>query len=169
MLGNSRIPQLVIIAVLILHSLWIVNHLRWVATKQINPWKLGGYGMYTVPPPRVTLQLLDLQNPGAIQRIDPRSYSLERYRAMTKLTNPNRVFRCAHVGSEELKALFEENPQFRGNNLGLLYLEDMFVHEPVSVKRVRQGRVTVNWIGKDFFEYASEFCGNKKTGKVALL
>jgi hypothetical protein len=169
MLARSNIPKLVIIAVLIVHSLWIVNHLRWVATKQINPWKLGGYGMYTVPTPRPSIQLFDLQNPSAVQRIDPRSYSLDNYRAVTRLSNSNRVFRCTHVGAEELKALFEENPQLRGNNLGLLYLEDMFVHEPVSVKRVRQGRVTVTWIGKGFFEFTSEFCGSIKTGKVAVL
>ncbi len=125
--------------------------------------------MYTVPPPRVALTLIDLRNPEAPRRIDPRTYSMTRYREISKLTNINRVFRCAHVKSEELKALFEENPQFRGINLGLLYMENKFVQNPISIKRVGQGRVSVIWIGTGFFEFTSEFCGSRKTGKVALL
>lgn len=168
MLLNSKILNFVIIATLIFHALWIVNHLRWAANEQINPWKLGGYGMYTVPPPRVKLVFLDLQNPDAPRRIDPRSYSLTHYLETTKFTNINRVFRCAHVKPRELKTLFEENPQLRGINLGLLYLEDKFIQNPVSVKRVEQGRVSITWIGKDFFEFISEFCGSQETGKIAL-
>lgn len=165
---NSKVLKFVIIAALIFHTLWIVNHLRWVAAGQINPWKLGGYGMYTVPTPRVSLSLLDFRDPGAPQRIDPRTYSLARYEAMSKFTNISRVFRCAHVTPEELKVFFEENPQLRGNNLGFLFLENKFIKNPVAVKRVRQGRVAIIWTGNDFFEFTSEFCGSRKTGKVAL-
>ena len=34
---------------LLAHVGWICVHLGLVAKEQINPWKLGGYGMYTVP------------------------------------------------------------------------------------------------------------------------
>ena len=162
--ASSRIPQIVVIAVLILHGLWILNHLRWVAAKQINPWKFGGYGMYTVPPPAVRINLLDLRNPAGPVHIDPRSYSLKRFRTVST----SREFRCAHVRSGDLRAFFEENPQLRGINLGFLYIENAFVKNPVAVKRVWQGRVTVTWINNDFFEFTSEFCGSQKTGKVAL-
>jgi hypothetical protein len=168
MSANSKILKFVIITALIFHTLWIVNHLRWVATEQVSPWKLGGYGMYTVPPPRVSLNLIDLQIPGAAQVIDPRTYSLTRFRAVTALTNINRVFRCAHVMPEELKVFFEENPHLRGNNLDFIYLENKFIQNPVAVRRVRQGRVTIIWTGKDLFEFTSEFCGSRETGKVAL-
>jgi hypothetical protein len=165
---DSKILKSVVVAVLIFHTLWIANHLRWVATDQINPWKLGGYGMYTVPDPRVSLNLLDIRFPGAHFIIDPSTYSLSRFRRTTKLTNINRVFRCAHLKRQQLKALFEENPQLRGNHLRLLYLENKFIQNPVSVKRVRQGRVTIIWTGQDFFEYTSEFCGSQETGKVTF-
>ena len=88
---------------------------------------------------------------------------------MTNFTNGERAFRCAHIKAEQLKAIFDENPQLRGINLRLLYLENKFIQNPVSIKRIRQGRVTINWTGKDFFEYASEFCGSQETGKVSLL
>ena len=163
--ARSRIPQFVIIAALILHALWILNHLRWVAGKQINPWKLGGYGMYTVPDPGVTMVLLDLQNPANPRRIDRRRYILKGFR----LATGSREFRCAHIKADDLKVFFEDNPQFRGINVGFLYLERTLVKNPVAAKRVSQGRVTITWLNNDFFEFTSEFCGSKESGKVALL
>ena len=168
MLSNSKIFKFIIIPALVLHTLWILNHLRWVATDQINPWKLGGYGMYTVPDPNVSLFLIDIRFPGGHLILDPSTYSLSRYRMTTKFTNVHRVFRCAHIISDQLKAIFEENPQLRGKNLRLLYLEDKFIRKPVSLKRGRQGRVTIIWTGNDFFEFTSEFCGSRETGKVSL-
>ena len=100
--------------------------------------------------------------------MDPSTYSLTRFRRVSRYTNINRVFRCAHVKPEQLKAFFEENPQLRGRNLRFLYLEGKFIRNPVSVKRVEQGHVTIIWTGKDFFEYTSEFCGSQETGKVSL-
>lgn len=168
MLSNSKILKFAIIPTLIIHSLWIVNHLRWVAADQINPWKLGGYGMYTAPQPNATLSLIDIRFPGGHYFLDPSTYKLSRYRMMTKFTNINRAFRCAHVKPDQLKMIFEENPQLRGNHLRLLYLEDKFIKMPVSTKRVIQGRVTIIWTGKDFFEYTSEFCGSQETVRVSL-
>lgn len=165
---NSKTLNFVIIAALVLHALWIVNHLRWVANGQIDPWKLGGYGMYTVPPPGVTLVLLDLRNPDAPHRIDPRTYRMARYQAMTIFTNIKRAFRCTHIKPEELKVFFEDNPQLRGSNLGFLYLENKFNRNPVAIERVRQGRVTIIWAGRELFEFTSEFCGSRESGKVAL-
>ena len=71
--------------------------------------------MYTVPAPNVTLTLIDIRFPGAHFKLDPSTYSLTRYRKVSKFTNINRVFRCAHIKPEQLKAIFEENPQLRGN------------------------------------------------------
>jgi hypothetical protein len=165
---DSKILKTAIVTILAVHTLWIVNHLRWVATEQINPWKLGGYGMYIVPPPAVKLNLIDIQYPDSHFTLDPSTYSLTRFLMMTKFTNINRAFRCAHIKPEHLKAFFEENPHLRGRNLRFLYLEGKFIRKPVSVKRVRQGRVTIIWTGDDFFEYASEFCGSQETGKVSI-
>jgi hypothetical protein len=165
---DSKVLKFVIFAVLIFHTLWILNHLRWVATGQINPWELGGYGMYTAPEPRATLTLFDARFPGAYFRLDPSTYSLTRYRNVSKFTNIRRAFRCAHIRPEQLKAFFEENPQFRGRNLGFLYTEGKFIRNPVSVRRVEQGHVTIIWTGNDFFEYTSEFCGDRETGKVSF-
>ena len=44
--------KLVIVALVVLHSVWIVVHLNLVSRDLINPWKLGGYGMYTTLTPK---------------------------------------------------------------------------------------------------------------------
>lgn len=168
MLPDSKILKSVVVTVLIFHMLWILNHLRWVANDQINPWKLGGYGMYTKPEPDVTLTLFDIRFPGAHFKLDPSTYSLVRYRKASRFTNIRRVFRCAHVKPDQLLAFFEGNPQLRGRNLGFLYTEGKFIQNPVSVKRVNQGHVTIIWTGKDVFEYTSEFCGSREVRKVSL-
>ena len=41
--------KLLVGLLLLAHAGWICVHLNLVAREQINPWKLGGYGMYTVP------------------------------------------------------------------------------------------------------------------------
>jgi hypothetical protein len=166
---ESKILKTAIITILIVHTLWLSNHLRWVATEQVNPWKLGGYGMYTLPPPAVKLNLIDIRYPDAHFTLDPSTYSLTRYRMMTKLTNINRAFRCAHIKPTHLKAFFEENPHLRGIDLRFVYMEGKFIQNPVSVERVEQGHVTINWTGNDLLEFTSEFCGNRETGKVSLL
>ena len=37
----------IFLVLVVLHSAWILNHLRLHAEGVINPWKGGGYGMYT--------------------------------------------------------------------------------------------------------------------------
>ena len=41
--------KLLVGLLLLAHVGWICVHLNLVAREQINPWKLGGYGMYTMP------------------------------------------------------------------------------------------------------------------------
>src|SRR4051794_1853204 len=129
---ESRFLKFMIGALLIFHTLWIMNHLRWVATGQINPWKLGGYGMYTVPDPQVALTLFEIRFPGTRFELDPTTYSLANYRKVTRFTNVRRAFRCARIESEQLTAFFEENPQLRDRSLVFFYTEGKFIRDPVS-------------------------------------
>lgn len=41
-----------IVGLVVLHSAWIVFHMILVSRELINPWKLGGYGMYTTLTPK---------------------------------------------------------------------------------------------------------------------
>jgi hypothetical protein len=164
---GTRIQQLFVIFVLLIHTAWIANHLRWVANEEVNPWKLGGYGMYTVPAPDVLVDIQGVLPSGATGVLNPESYSLRNFQLSFNRTNRDRVLRCKHVGPENLRAFFDENPNLLGANLIFVFLERQFIRKPVGVRRGEQGRVQVEWIGDRHLVYASLFCGDLVTGEVS--
>lgn len=166
---SSRIQQSFVIFVLVIHLFWIANHLRWVANDQINPWKLGGYGMYTVPSPQVRVEINKVSPSGAIRALDPDSYSLADFQRSFSSTNLDRIFRCASVEPESVRAFFDGNPQLRGTDLIIIFTERVFSRDQVTVKRREQGRVQIQWIDYRNLVYGSQFCENVETGEVSWL
>ena len=157
------IRKWIIAGLLILHIAWIGNHLRWVAGGQINPWKLGGYGMYTIPNPSIRMGIYDANFPD-----DPLRAKSLRYEMATRFTNVLRAFRCADVPAEALLAFFEDNTDLIGRNLAFVYTERQFVRDPPSTKRVMQGVVIVTWQDSQAFTYTNRFCGNEHTASAIL-
>lgn len=168
MFSSARLLQGVVICALVIHVAWIVNHLWWVANDRIDPWKLGGYGMYTVPSPGLRLEIQWVSASGRTGNLNPDSYSTRAIQRSINLTNKDRVFRCAPVSPKSLRAFFEENPSLRGVNLAFVFSELRFVRDPVAAKRREQGRVEVQWIGDNDFVYGNSFCGDIETGQVTL-
>ena len=41
------VRKIILVSLIALHAVWIGIHLNLVSKNLINPWKLGGYGMYT--------------------------------------------------------------------------------------------------------------------------
>ena len=148
----------IIAALLICHIAWIANHMRWIANDQINPWKLGGYAMYTVPDLAARLVVVDPAFSEAPVRV-----SLTRYLAAQRFINPGRVFRCAHMTAEAIRALIYENRHLIGRNIALIITESRFVHDPPSLKRGMQGRVLLTWHDMKTFTFVSNFCGSEHT------
>ena len=148
----------IIAALLMLHIVWIANHMRLVANDQINPWRLGGYAMYTVPLPSSRLVVFEAANLEAPVRV-----SLVRYLAAQRLTNPGRVFRCAHVTTEDLRGLIYENRHLIGRSLLLVISESRFVRNPPATSRQVQGVVEMTWRDMKTFTYVSKFCGTEHT------
>lgn len=167
MFGSARIQQSFVILVLVIHGIWIGNHLLWVADDQIDPWKLGGYGMYTVPSPDVQLAISWISSSGSTRVLDPSRYSLGAFERSVAHTNPKRTFRCAPIESEDLRAFFDENPLLRSLNLIFIFTERRFLRDPVKLERQEQGRVQIQWIDDHNLVYANQFCGTVETGEVS--
>lgn len=148
---------------LILQIIWIGNHMRLVASDQINPWRLGGYAMYTVPSPAVRFQVYDPNLPDL-----PIAVNLLRYEAAGRFTNPWRTFRCSPESSAALRGFFEENGTLIGKNLVLVYSERRFYRDPRSSKREMQGVVGVTWQDERTFTFTSRFCGKEVTETATL-
>jgi hypothetical protein len=163
MLDNIDIRKWIIAGLLILHIAWIGNHVRWVAAGQINPWRLGGYAMYTVPSPSPGMQVYDVNFPETRLKA-----STVRYDAATRFTNASRTFRCANVPSAALLAFFDENKDLIGRNLAFVFTERQFFRNPPTTKRTKQGFVTVMWRNERTFTYTNRFCGKEESASATL-
>ncbi|WP_119275293.1 hypothetical protein [Taklimakanibacter deserti] len=167
MLDNIDIRKWIIAGLLILHIAWIGNHMRWVASGQINPWKLGGYAMYTIPNSELRLGVYLGNRPDAPIIVNTTGYNLA-----TRFTNKARAFRCADVPAAALLAFFEENRALIGSNLVFVYSERQFFRSPpptkIVSKRVLTGTIRVAWQDTQTFTYTNSFCGNKHTASATL-
>src|SRR5262245_1176834 len=95
MLREINFRKWAVVAILVLHVGWIANHMRLVANDRINPWRLGGYAMYTVASPALKMVAIDPDFPDT-----PLVAGFMRYEAAVRFTNATRTFRCADVPGE---------------------------------------------------------------------
>src|SRR5262245_56211162 len=103
MLREADYRKWLLTGLVIAHIAWVANHLRLVANDQLDPWRLGGYGMYTVPSPDVKFQVFDKAEPNSSVPVEKRAFN-----AAQRFTNPSRIFRCAPVTPEALRSFFDE-------------------------------------------------------------
>lgn len=163
MLHNMDLRKWAVAGLLILHIGWIANHMRWVATDQINPWKLGGYAMYTVPAPVAQFQVYDADFPDT-----PALVNGMQYEAAERLTNAGRTFRCAPVPPAAMRGFFEENGNLIGKHLALIYTERRLYRDPRTFKREIQGVIELSWQDERTFTYRSRFCGKEYIQSATL-
>ncbi|MGE4249981.1 MAG: hypothetical protein AB7F09_11345 [Parvibaculaceae bacterium] len=150
-------------ALLVLHVMWIANHMRLVAQDQINPWRLGGYAMYTVPPPGYRVRVYEAGFPDQPLRVNHLQYE-----AAIWFTNPGRTFRCADIPTAALRSFFNENPDLIGRSLIFVHSERRFVRVPPSTKRQVQALVQVNWQDAQSFTYTTKICGKEGSQSATL-
>jgi hypothetical protein len=150
-------------ALVIAHIAWIANHLRLVANDEINPWKLGGYGMYTVPDPNSRYRVVARADQNIPVPIQKRGFDLAQ-----RFTNPARTFRCAPVAPEALRAFFKENRNLIGRDIAIIFSERRFYRTPPSINRELQGGVLVSWPDMNTFTYTNKFCGVESTGSASF-
>ncbi|HUF57244.1 MAG TPA: hypothetical protein VMM55_11865 [Thermohalobaculum sp.] len=162
--GRARLARRVLVGLLLFaHATWICVHLGLVAAEEINPWKLGGYGMYTVPhkDPLVHVFLLDAETqewreiPRAL-----RSFNTYRFNR----ANFWHVFRCRPPSSRSLVAFMEENPHLRYRPMTIVLTEVNFVRQPIAAKREAHATLQIAWGGKERFGYRGEVCGKAVEG-----
>ena len=152
--------------ILAVHTGWICVHLWLVSNERINPWKLGGYGMYTVP--HLNLQthvfLFDRsRNNWAELRREDLQFGTFRFNA----ANDWHVFRCRPFDAEKISIFFEENPHLRFRPLLIVVTEIRFDRYPIKVTREAVQKVEIGWSGKEKFGFRGDVCGKTYSGTVA--
>ncbi len=150
--------HIIIIGLLALHTFWIITHLTLVSKGLINPWKLGGYGMYTKPNYRAKLSVFDISSK---QVVIPRAkYKSSNFRD----ANLRYVFRCRQFNEEVFLVFFQDNPHLANRDLRFVLREKVFSQKPVAVKRETYSAAEIHWPQKDQFTYRGEICGTEYSG-----
>lgn len=154
--------------ILAVHVGWICTHLWLVKNERINPWKLGGYGMYTVPHLnlRTHVFLFDrsANNWAELQR-EPPQFSTFRFNA----ANDWHVFRCRPFDTEKIKIFFDENPHLRFRSLLIVVTEIRFFRYPVKITREAVQQVEIAWSGEEKFGFRGNACGETYSGTADYL
>ncbi len=152
--------------VLGLHLGWLGTHLWLVSEERINPWKLGGYGMYTVPfpAPLTHVYLFDTAARGwaELERGTFNSYAFDS-------ANHDFVFRCRPLGAAALTAFLDENPHLRFRPLTLVVSEVQFSRAPVAAERMPVITAQLAWGGRSKFAFRGEACGTSFAGESDYL
>ena len=163
---ESRYLKIFIINLLVLHAIWVSAHLLLVSQELINPWKLGGYGMYTVPhdQPRThvflqegkTKRWTELENSG--NRLVTRNF--EQF-------NHNNIFKCRFPSERSLVGFFDENPSLRRKPLVIAVSKIVFSRYPIKIERRIQTQIEIAWSSnREWFGYRGKICGRDYSGKV---
>lgn len=165
---EPRARTFLIFGLLLLHVGWIGYHLTMVAGQKINPWKLGGYGMYTVPhlDPWTHAYLFDGTKRQWVElnRADGLFGTFKFNRA-----NALHVFRCRPFSSESLVSFFDENPHLRNRPLTLAVSEVQFDRNDASHKRNLIKSAQIVWPSQTAFAYKGESCDQPFEGVANYL
>ena len=152
--------KIALVGLILLHSAWIIVHLNMVSQGRINPWKLSGYGMYTIPNPKPQLFVYDMNfSPYFVppSEVKPKGFIKKNWAF---------VFRCRPYTESSLIAFFQENPDLVNRKLRLATVERKFFRNPIRQKRLPQAQMDIRWPEPGTFEYAGRFCDKLYRGKV---
>ena len=156
------IGKIILLGLVALHSVWITIHLNLVSRQLIDPWKLGGYGMYTTTHSSPVLHILD-------RRFDQFWITLtDKDRAKIARANNFYIFRCEPITKQSLVEFFEDKPKLVGFPLRFIVTERKLMRNPLDVKRLPYSIFDVAWTGQSTFNYAGKVCGKQYNGEAEL-
>ncbi|NNJ75663.1 MAG: hypothetical protein HKP56_10930 [Anderseniella sp.] len=160
--GGWSVQKGILLGLIVLHAVWLVIHMNLVSHQLINPWKLGGYGMYTTVNPAPALSLFDRRIDGFEIPIDDKD--------RVKLASENNffIFRCQPLRVASLQTFLKNNPRFTGAPLRFILTEQTFLRDPIRAERLPHSILEIRWTGQDSFDYAGKICGKIFRGKSKL-
>lgn len=154
--------KFVLVALLVVHIAWIITHLVLVTREQINPWKLGGYGMYTTVYSDPVLYVYDMRF--SEFQLPTSAYSYDEF----VQKNFGFTFRCRRFSEESLKDFFKASPQLVGVYLRFIVGELELMRNPIRAERVPQSVLEVRWTDPNTFLYAGQVCDELYNGEIKV-
>ena len=156
------VQKVIVIGLITVHCLWIGIHLTLVSRAQINPWKLGGYGMYTTVDPRPKLFLFDKRSPRR-----PIPNSTINWRDYVK-QNLSFMFRCRPPSEQSFDVFFRGNPKLIGSPLKFVVTERKIEPNPIRPVSRTHSVFEITWIGQRQFKYFGKVCDEYYHGEIEL-
>jgi hypothetical protein len=154
------LAKVVLVSLLLVHAIWIIVHINLVSRELINPWKLGGYGMYTVANARPILQVYRVGF--GIQRVPKKDYLEARF----WVAHHRHAFRCRPFSEKAFRIFFRENPDMVGTDLRFIVWERRMERKPIGAKRVPQSIADVRWNTPSTFSIRGTVCGQSYESDV---
>jgi hypothetical protein len=108
---------------ILLFALWPLLHFGLVVRYGVDPWKLFGWGMYSVPGAMKSLRLAVESDQGQLVVIDPETYSTREGRAALRFVEYRRALGRLARPDDLLQVFFEERPELQSIVVGLATLE----------------------------------------------
>ena len=144
---------------------WLGGHLTLVSKGLINPWKLGGYGMYTTANPRAQTHVYYHDDAAGRWTEIPRSEN--RFNSfLFDSRNHLHVFRCRPPGEFALTGFMDENPHLRYRPLTIALSEATLTRDPVGAARKIYATIEFAWSGQTKFGYRGKLCGHQFRGVI---
>lgn len=159
-----RVTIAVIAVLLTAHVCWIGVHLWLVKNGRINPWKLGGYGMYTVPHLNSMTHVFVFDKAtNGWKELSREQLQFDSY--VFNASNDWHVFRCRPIDAESLTAFLERNNHLRYRSLLIAITETRFDRYPIKITREAVQQVEIGWGGKNKFGFRGKACGETYSGE----
>ncbi len=98
--------------VLVALALWPAAQFALTQAWAVNPWKLFGFAMYSVPGPRVELELIGVLPDGRGMRIDRRAYSPREHRLASRFLSYRSELGFLARGDELADGVLALRPEF---------------------------------------------------------
>lgn len=138
-----------------IHCIWLSTHAYLVSQDKINPWKLGGYGMYTGPSPRpyAEVSFKNIENDG-FTVIPWNQLNFQGYHSASFHHN----FYCKKITAKELDVFFQDNKHLRGHDIQIQVKVNAMQKDPISKIRKTISIVDIHWETQYKYTYHVQYC-----------
>ncbi|MEL6266452.1 MAG: hypothetical protein AAFR52_12520 [Pseudomonadota bacterium] len=143
-IDRARALKLFVGALVAVHAAWIGIHAWMITGDRINTWRLGGYAMYTRPPPQSQVHVYGRGASGDWVGLEGGAFRIFEFYEGNDLN----VFRCAPPPEAALAGFFDQNPSARGRRLRIALSEAYMTRDPFHVGRRIYATIDMAWRGE---------------------
>ncbi|MEM9783084.1 MAG: hypothetical protein AAF899_11460 [Pseudomonadota bacterium] len=164
---RNRRLKIVAAGIVAVHAVWICVHAWMASNDMINVWRLGGYAMYTIPPPFIEYHAATRpagENGGDWLAAPNGAFDTFSFHE----ANAYSIFRCAVPPVEAIRSLIADNTAHAGHDMRISISEQRLTREPFDVSRQIYAVLEITWLGEGVVAWRHQACGDADEGRIVL-